>query len=542
MEEYKGIYYRDEVEQHFYEAGAHFKYSKLCKILEKLAKERNAKEKGKEKEKELLYNAQNNKNNLNKIKRTRNNNNYLDDNKFSYNTIGNNQRNDKYNKKLFLSINRGNIKEENKNNFSLLRQKKDIDSRNKDNSINEYKCRPNTLFKDKYYRMLFFKNNRNRLLSSSVEEKSKNKNKNQINIKNSLPELNSSKMRKVHNYNTYKKKDISINRSKINRNNNIRNLMKNDIQQNIYNLNIKNNNKTYLKTERLNQPSIDISHRKIRENYTEIKDGNRRARNFFLHHFNFRISEKTHSIINKRILNNKDAQMHMQKNRLLSLDLFNKSRKERDHNSIYFSRSNRKKNFKKDFNIHNNTFLERTNFKTNKFYSLLKDPKKKYLFNSIQKDINNKYIKLDNNILLFNKRLMKRSRNEKGNNISLRDKNTFNLNNNINNKSKAQFNNSKNKNNYKALLDLNNTYSHKTNEKNDLNKSNNKKNSNINYNYLNENKNNYKLNNKKKDNNEASVSYSLNEISRAKNTIGPYKNIRKIKRIKYKIYNNEKIT
>ena len=91
--------------------------------------------------------------------------------------------------------------------------------------------------------------------------------------------------------------------------------MKNDIQQNIYNLNIKNNNKTYLKTERLKQPSIDISHRKIRENYTEIKDGNRRARNFFLHHFNFRISEKTHSIINKRILNNKDAQIHMQKNR-----------------------------------------------------------------------------------------------------------------------------------------------------------------------------------------------------------------------------------
>ena len=39
MADYKGIYYKDNKEdkQIFYEGGAHFKYNKLYKILEKLA-------------------------------------------------------------------------------------------------------------------------------------------------------------------------------------------------------------------------------------------------------------------------------------------------------------------------------------------------------------------------------------------------------------------------------------------------------------------------------------------------------------------------
>lgn len=37
MNEYKGIYYNDDAnEQQFYEGGAHFKYSDLCKRLEAL--------------------------------------------------------------------------------------------------------------------------------------------------------------------------------------------------------------------------------------------------------------------------------------------------------------------------------------------------------------------------------------------------------------------------------------------------------------------------------------------------------------------------
>ena len=39
MEDYKGIYYKNDHEgkQMFYEGGAHFKYHKLYKILEKLS-------------------------------------------------------------------------------------------------------------------------------------------------------------------------------------------------------------------------------------------------------------------------------------------------------------------------------------------------------------------------------------------------------------------------------------------------------------------------------------------------------------------------
>jgi hypothetical protein len=43
MEEYKGIYYNDNAEQHFYEGGAHFKYKELYIILEEIAKKANSK-------------------------------------------------------------------------------------------------------------------------------------------------------------------------------------------------------------------------------------------------------------------------------------------------------------------------------------------------------------------------------------------------------------------------------------------------------------------------------------------------------------------
>jgi hypothetical protein len=37
MADYKGIYYNDDNRQKFFEGGAHFKYIKLCKILEQLS-------------------------------------------------------------------------------------------------------------------------------------------------------------------------------------------------------------------------------------------------------------------------------------------------------------------------------------------------------------------------------------------------------------------------------------------------------------------------------------------------------------------------
>lgn len=48
MADYKGVYYQDDNEQKYYEGGAHFKYSDLCKILEILFKEQQTKIKANE--------------------------------------------------------------------------------------------------------------------------------------------------------------------------------------------------------------------------------------------------------------------------------------------------------------------------------------------------------------------------------------------------------------------------------------------------------------------------------------------------------------
>ena len=55
MKEYKGIYYGDESEKKYFEYGAHFKYIKLYKILERIAIE----QKLEEKQKELYVNKRN---------------------------------------------------------------------------------------------------------------------------------------------------------------------------------------------------------------------------------------------------------------------------------------------------------------------------------------------------------------------------------------------------------------------------------------------------------------------------------------------------
>jgi hypothetical protein len=41
MQEFKGIYYGESKEQHFFEAGAHFKYIELYRRLELLYKQQN---------------------------------------------------------------------------------------------------------------------------------------------------------------------------------------------------------------------------------------------------------------------------------------------------------------------------------------------------------------------------------------------------------------------------------------------------------------------------------------------------------------------
>lgn len=525
MEEYKGIYYGDEVEQKYYEGGAHFKYNKLYKILEKIAKERNIKEKKKE------WSHINKSNNLNKspkkyTKKTRNYQNYLDNIKLSFKTIGNNYtlKKDKYHKNLFLSIYKENNKEDINNNYSLSKHKKEIDSRNKD-SVNAYRGRPNTIFKDRFKNMVFPK--KIRIMSSSVEQKKKKKSKNLIDLKKSVPEFNSNNVRKIKNYSTHQKQpnfnelglnyirnDKNIN--KIEKNNNIRDIMKIDILQSI---SYSNNNNINLKTERINQPSIEMSHKKLIENYTEVKDSHKKPKNLFIN--NIKISEKTHDIINKRIICNKNSQIHMKSNTLISYDKLNKSKIDKDNNNAYINKSNKKKKIIKDFHRHNKTFHEKTNFKNNKYYSLLKEANKNNKENTYKKDNYKNYVKIENNLFSFNNKLNKKSRNEKGNNIFVRSKNTFNNNNKVHNKNKAQYKNDKSNNYYKTMLDMNKTYNFKTNDNSYLNKSHSKHNSKLNYKNINKNFT-YKSNKKKGNNNEISISTNFNEASKKRRIIDPY--------------------
>ena len=97
MKEYKGIYYGDESEKKYFEYGAHFKYIKLYKILERIAIE----QKLEEKQKELYVNKRNkitkisNNNNKNylendkKEKKSRNVQDYFNNNITSTNTTNN---------------------------------------------------------------------------------------------------------------------------------------------------------------------------------------------------------------------------------------------------------------------------------------------------------------------------------------------------------------------------------------------------------------------------------------------------------------------
>ena len=126
MEEYKGIYYGDEKEKQFFEGGAHFKYIKLYKILENLAKERNL-EKGKELyviKKNIFNNNNFNKKKLKELK-SRNIPSYLYSNKASYNTLSihnlkNSINNKDRNKEIVINkVNKINKKKNIKKNFII---------------------------------------------------------------------------------------------------------------------------------------------------------------------------------------------------------------------------------------------------------------------------------------------------------------------------------------------------------------------------------------------------------------------------------------
>ena len=566
MEEYKGIYYGDETEQNYYEGGAHFKYIKLYKILEKLAKERNAEEK----KQNMLYvhksNNLNKSNNKNINKKTRNIIDNIDANKFQYNTINNNYNNINYNFQnnynIFLSINKENNKNKLDNNLSIPNHKKEIDSRNKD-SIKAFKGRPNTILKDSLQKILYTK--KNKILSSSMENKNNTKIKVKLplNLKKFIPEFNPNNTQKINNYSlnkTYKNDgDINLNNNSTNRikdYNNIdsKSLLLNnnstitqDVQsniQNIQNISYSNVNKMSLKTERIQPVWGKKKEKRIVEKNNQLKENN----NIF-NKINFsnsiKISRKTHNIINKRIIGKKNIDNNS-KEKSVS-EILNKTKIDKAKINLFLNKSNKKKNIKNDFNFLNNTLLEKTNYKNNQYNTFRKDlindnkilTEKKIL--NLKKIDKYNSIKSNNNQLSFNK-VNNKSRNYNVKNASFQIKKTFNQNNSINNKNKDSeiF-----KNFFKTMEEMNkmdNTYINDTNKKMflNLNDSNNKnklnKNKNLNFIYSNSNK-------KRINNNKTLMpnNINLNELLKKQYEIKPYIQIKPYNGSKKKIDLNRSI-
>ena len=158
-----------------------------------------------------------------------------------------------------------------------------------------------------------------------------------------------------------------------------------------------------------------------------------------------KIRIRTKSLKSSEINDNDSEMLSRSKIDKDKLHTFNKSSKKKNYKS----------NIKKDFYIHNHTFIIKSNF-NNQFYRILKDFNKRQIeeksllnkkLNYKKKIEKNLYSKINNNQLSFNK-FSSKSRNYNGNNTTFQAKNTFNHNN-INNK---------NKNYYKIFMDINKTY------------------------------------------------------------------------------------
>ena len=554
MEEYKGIYYGDETEQKFYEGGAHFKYSRLYRILEKLAKERNSKEK----KQDLLYvhkvNNLYKSNNKNKVyKKTRNIIDNFDIKKIEYNTINNNYNNINYNFQnnynIFLSINRENNNNNKKNKIRdnlSMNNHKEIDSRNKE-SFKAFKGRPNTILKESLQKSLYTK--KNKILSSSMEQKTINKINGPMNLKQILPEYNSIKKQKINNnsssktyklngninlnnssYNNdyncnriqvYKNSDIknlTINNNNIDNLNNINNInslknINNGIQQNI---SYSNANKISMKTERIHP--VWEKKKQILENSTDAKNINKKQENLLdkINCLNsLKISKKTHNIINKRIIGKKNVDIKPKSKTIILSEILNKSKIDKDKTDLFLNKSYKKKNNKKDisikYNINNSSVYEKTKLKINTFTSIKKGLNKenkilteKKLINLKKIDKNNS-IKINNNQFSFNKYITK-SRNYNGKNTSFQIKKSFNNKNSDNNDDLF-------KNYFKTMINMN-----KENKLNFVYKSNNKK-----------------------ANNKTSINNQINEINKKQFEIKPYIQIKANNGLKNKINLNNNI-
>ena len=576
MEEYKGIYYGDESERKYFEGGAHFKYIKLYRILEEIAKERNLKER----ENEFYIHKRNNlSNSLNKKgmkdKKTRNIMSYLDSNKISYNTISinqNNNRNDSFNNNhhqtYISSLNKNNLKNQIKSNFSLTNQKKNVPSRNKD-SFFIFKGRPNTILKGDLHKILFMR--KNHLISSSMEQKEKNKNKYNMpqNNKRSLPDLkpdlNININSKISNY--FDKKNSTKNKKSNNNIKNNNNSTVNGIQTNLSYLEV---NRMGLKTERINTTG-ERNHdeiEEISENITEFLDNKNKSQNNF-NKVNFtnslQIGKKTRTKINKKYNNENNKAKGRTRSNITSeinnkiLEQFGNPKKEKDKKKdkkeITIIKTNKKKNIKNNFFIHNNTFLSKINFNSQQYIGIMKDPNKlkvekvksinnfastnkknennkkmgKNIFNKINMNMN-----MNMNQLSFNKNIGK-SRNPNGIENALYTKNSLYNKDSLLNKTNKIKSNANFKNHFMTMKDMDKISINKSNNQISFTQNNNnKKNPHINYLKNNHNISNNNLDlinkstpkvNKKSYKNVSSASYNVNEYSKTKLIIKPYKQI-----------------
>ena len=568
MDEYKGIYYGDESERKYFEGGAHFKYIKLYKILEKIARERNLKER----EKEFDIHKRNNLNNslnkkIMKDKKTRNIMNFLDNNKISYNTISinqNNIRNDSFNNNhhqtYLISLNKNNLKNQIKPNFSLTNQKKNVPSRNKDSSF-IFKGRPNTILKDGLHKILFMK--KNHLISSSMEKKIKNNNKYimPLNNKRSLPDLKPDLKINVNSKirNFFDKKNSTKNNKSNNNIKNNNNSTVNGIQTNLSYLEV---NKIGLKTERINTSNGHDEIEEINGNITEFLDNKNKSQNNFnkVNYANsLQIGKKTRIKINKKYNNENNKSQGKTRSNITSelnnkiLEKYNNPKKDndkkKDKKEIMIAKANMKKNIKNNLFIHNN-------FISQQFIGIMKEPNKikvekmksinnfastnkknynkklgKNNFNKINKNMN-----INMNQLSFNKNIGK-SRNSNGIENALYTKNSLFSKYSLLNKTNKIKSNANFKNHFMTMKDMDKISINKSNNQISFTQNNNnKKNSQINYlkNNNNHNISNNNLDlinkstpkiNKKQYKNVSSASYNVNEYSKTKLIIKPYKQI-----------------
>ena len=569
MDEYKGIYYGDESERKYFEGGAHFKYIKLYKILEKIATERNLKER----ENEFYIHKRNNLNNslnkkIMKDKKTRNIMNFLDNNKISYNTISinqNNIRNDSFNNNhhqtYLISLNKNNLKNQIKPNFSLTNQKKNVPSRNKDSSF-IFKGRPNTILKDGLHKILFMKKN-HLISSSSMEKKIKNNNKYimPLNNKRSLPDLKPDLKINVNSKirNFFDKKNSTKNNKSNNNIKNNNNSTVNGIQTNLSYLEV---NRIGLKTERINTTNEHDEIEEINENITEFLDNKNKSQNNFnkVNYANsLQIGKKTRIKINKKYNNENNKSQGKTRSNITSelnnkiLEKYNNPKKDndkkKDKKEIIIDKANLKKNIKNNLFIHNN-------FISQQFIGIMNEPNKikvekmksinnfasinkknynkklgKNNFNKINKNMN-----INMNQLSFNKNIGK-SRNSNGIENALYTKNSLFSKYSLLNKTNKIKSNANFKNHFMTMKDMDKISINKSNNQISFTQNNNnKKNSQINYlkNNNNHNISNNNLDlinkstpkiNKKQYKNVSSASYNVNEYSKTKLIIKPYKQI-----------------